>query len=74
MGLAGCEGFPGGSVVTNPTVKETQVQYLSRENSLEKEMATHSTVLVWEIPQRSRWSQVSYTVHGVTKSWTGLCD
>ena len=43
--------FPGGSVVKNPSaMQETQVQSLDWENSLEKEMATHSSVLAWEIP------------------------
>ena len=31
-------------------MQETQVQFLGRENPLEKEMATHSSVLAWEIP------------------------
>ena len=31
-------------------MQETQVQSLSWENSLEKEMATHSSILAWEIP------------------------
>ena len=29
---------------------ETQVQSLGREDLLEKEMATHSSVLAWKIP------------------------
>ena len=33
-----------------PTVKETQVQSLSREDPLEKGMATHSSILAWRIP------------------------
>ena len=33
-----------------PTVWETQVQPLGREDPLEKEMATHSTTLAWRIP------------------------
>ena len=32
-----------------PTMQEIQVQSLSRED-LEKEMATHSSILAWEIP------------------------
>ena len=31
-------------------MQETQVQSLGRENSLEKEMATHSSILTWRIP------------------------
>ena len=35
-----------------PAVQETQVQSLGREDSLEKEMATHSSILAWRIPWR----------------------
>ena len=31
-------------------MQETQVQSLGWEDPLEKEMATHSSILVWEIP------------------------
>ena len=31
-------------------MQETQVQTLGQEDSLEKEMATHSDILAWEIP------------------------
>ena len=31
-------------------MQETQVQSLCQEDPLEKEMATHSSVLAWEIP------------------------
>ena len=31
-------------------MQETQVQYLDREDPLEKEMATHSSILAWRIP------------------------
>ena len=31
-------------------MQETQVQFLGQEVPLEKEMATHSKILVWEIP------------------------
>ena len=44
-------GFLGSSVVKNlPAMQETQFQYLGGEDALEKEMATHSSVLAWEIP------------------------
>ena len=33
-----------------PTMQETQVQSLGWEDLLEKEMATHSSILVWKIP------------------------
>ena len=44
-------GFPGGSVVKNtPAMQETWVWPLSREDPLEKELATHSSILAREIP------------------------
>ena len=33
-----------------PTMQETWLQSLSEEDLLEKEMATHSSILTWEIP------------------------
>ena len=33
-----------------PTTRETRVQSLGQEDLLEKEMATHSSVLAWRIP------------------------
>ena len=33
-----------------PTLQETRVQSLGWEDLLEKEMATHSSILVWKIP------------------------
>ena len=33
-----------------PAMWETRVQYLGREDPLEKEMATHSSILAWRIP------------------------
>ena len=48
----GCsQGFPTGSVVKNPpAMQETWVQSLGQEEPLEKEMATHSSILAWRIP------------------------
>ena len=44
-------GFPGGSVVKNgPSKQEMWVQSLGREDTLVKEMATHSSILAWRIP------------------------
>ena len=43
--------FPGGSVVKNhPVMHESWVQPLGWEDPLEKEMATHSSILAREIP------------------------
>ena len=33
-----------------PTMRETRVQSLGREGLLEKDMATHSSILAWKIP------------------------
>ena len=33
-----------------PTMWETQVQTLGREDLLEKEMVIHSSILAWKIP------------------------
>ena len=41
------------TVKNRPAMQETWVQSLGWEDSLEKGMATHSSVLAWEIPQRS---------------------
>ena len=37
-------------------MQETQIQFLVWEDALEKEMATHSSILAWEIP----WTQEIY--------------
>ena len=38
-------------VVKNlPAIQETQVRSLGQEDPLEKEMATHSSILAWKIP------------------------
>ena len=44
-------GFPGGLVLKNlPAMQEMRVGSLGWEDPPEKEMATHSRILVWEIP------------------------
>ena len=37
-------------VKSPPAKQETKVRFLGREDPLEKEMATHSSILAWEIP------------------------
>ena len=34
-----------------PAMQETQVQSLGREDPMEKEMETHSSILAWKIPR-----------------------
>ena len=47
---------PGSSAVKNlPEMRETQVRPLGQEDALEKERATHSSILAWRIP----WSEES---------------
>ena len=54
MSWVTCLGLPGGSAVKNSPamqeMQETQVQSLGQEDPLEKGMATHSSILAWEIP------------------------
>ena len=53
-------------------IQEMWVQYLSQEDPLEKEMATHSRILAWRIPMdKGAWWA---TVHGVAKSQIQLSD
>ena len=49
--------------------QEMQVLYLGWEDPLEKEMTTHSSILVWEIPCTGVWWA---TVHRVAKNQTQL--
>ena len=51
-------------------MRETWVRSLGREDPLEKEMATHSSILAWRMDGGAWWA----TVHGVAKSWTWLSD
>ena len=49
--LCGCPGLPCGSEVENlPSIQETQGRPLGWEDTLENEMATHSSILAWRIP------------------------
>ena len=48
--------FSGASLVAQrlkrlPARQETQIQSLGREDPLEKELATHSSILAWRIPR-----------------------
>ena len=43
--------FPSTQLIKNlPAMQETRVPFLGWEDALEKEMATHSSILTWEIP------------------------
>ena len=68
-------GFPGGSVVKNPPAntensgEEGSIQ--GGEDPLEEEMATHSSIVVWEIP----WTEEPEVVQFMgSQSRTRLSD
>ena len=44
-----------------PATRETQVLFLGQEDPLEKEMATPSSILAWEIPWREDPRRLQYT-------------
>ena len=50
-------------------MQETWVRSLGREDLMEKEMATHSSSLVWKIPWMEKPGGL-HTVHMVAKSQT----
>ena len=53
-------------------LQEMWVQPLGQEDSLEEEMAIHSSILAWEIP----WTEESGGLQpmGLQNSWTRLSD
>ena len=56
-------------MVKNPlAMQEMQVQSLSQEDPLEKEIATHSSILAWEIPSTEESGRLQYM--GSQKSQT----
>ena len=55
-----------------PVMQETWVQSPGGEDTLEKGMPTHSSILAWRIPRAEE--PCGLTVHEVTKSWTRLSD
>ena len=65
--------FPSGSVVKNPPARqEMEIQSLGQEDPLEKEMATHSSMLAWKIS----WTEEPGKLQsiGSQKSQTQLSD
>ena len=69
------EGLSGSAAVknlpANAETQEAQIRSLCWEDPLEKEMATCSSILVWEIlgeDFRVAWWAI---VHGMAKSWAG---
>ena len=63
------QGFSGWLSGKNPSaMQEMQLQSLGHEDPLEKEMATHSSILAWEIP----WTEEPGGLQSMQsqKSWT----
>ena len=59
-------GFPAGSVVKNLPANTGDLSSIpGSEDTLEKEMTTHSSILAWEIPWTE--SQVGYSPWGGTE-------
>ena len=52
-----------------PAMPETWVQSLGQEDPLEKEMATHSSILAWEIP----WTEEPHGLQSIGL-WCGRCS
>ena len=53
--ITDCIPYVGASLIAQliknlPAVQETWIQFLGREDPLEKEMATHSSIFAWRIP------------------------
>ena len=54
-------GFPGGPVVKNlPAHVKYTGSIPGQEDALEKEMATHSSIFVWEIPWTEEPGRLQY--------------
>ena len=67
------QGFPGGSDSKESTCSAGDPGSIpGREDPLEEEMATHSSMLAWRIPMdQGAWR---VTVHGVANSQTLLSN
>ena len=50
MGRIKAAGFSHDSVKNLPAMQETWVPFMGQEDLLEKEMATHYSILTWKIP------------------------
>ena len=60
--------LPQGSVGKNPLAKqEMRVRSLNLEDSLEKEVATHSSILAWRVP----WTEEPGGLHSTGSQRVG---
>ena len=44
-----------------PPIRDTWVRSLGREDPLEKEMVTHSSILAWRIPRMEELGRLQFT-------------
>ena len=63
-----CLSFSWASLVAQlvknlPAMQETHVQFLGGEDPLEKEMATHSSILAWRFPWTEEPGGLQYMGH-----------
>ena len=52
-------------VKNQPTMQETLVQSLGQENSLEKGMATHSSILAWDFKELETTKQLTLSLSSI---------
>ena len=71
-GQRGLGQKPCCNIHTGPMWKELQAA--SRSFALEKEMATHCSLLAWRIPRKEEPRAGGITFHGVIKKRTRLTD
>ena len=70
----GIRDFPIAQMVKNPpAMHKTWVRFLGQEDPLEKEMATHSSILAWRIPwteEPGRLQSMGYLTKQITNTQT----
>ena len=72
QGILSTQGLNMGSLTAQlvknlPAMQETWLQFLGWEDPLEKEMAIHSSILAWKIPDRGAWQAA---LEGAGHLWT----
>ena len=63
-----CDSLVAQSVKNLPPMQETRVHSLVQEDPLEKEMATHSSIVAWKIP----WMEKSGRLQSIRLQRVGL--
>ena len=60
-GLTPGQGTSKQTVKNLPAIQETPVRFLGQEDSLEKGIATHSSILAWRIPWTEKPGRLQFT-------------